>query len=374
MFSGAIARVDGAPEIGETVAIVSNEGEPLGVGAYSPHSQIRVRMWCFDSATIVDAAFFRARLLAAAALREHLRPTTTGLRIVNAEADGLPGVVVDHYADVAVVQLLSGGGEHWREAIVDAVGAALAPAAVYERSDADVRSLEGLPLRAGPLRGEVSAPVVIAEDGLEFAVDVVNGHKTGFYLDQRENRRRIGALCGGRSVLNAFCYTGGFSLSALRGGATRVLSVDSSADALALAGRNLARNGLPAGLAEWREADVFAELRRLRDRGERFDVIVLDPPKFAPTAQHAARAARAYKDINLLALKLLRPTGWLATFSCSGGIDASLFRKIVAGAAVDAGVDVSICARLGAGEDHPVGLAFPEGEYLKGLLLRVRDA
>jgi 23S rRNA (cytosine1962-C5)-methyltransferase len=242
---------------------------------------------------------------------------------------------------------------------------------VYERSDAEVRVLEGLPARVGVAHGRLPAHVHAVEAGLRYRIDVVGGQKTGFYLDQRDNRAAIGALATGRRVLNAFCYTGGFSLAALAGGAQHVLSIDSAAEALAIAGENLALNpALDASRASWREADVFTELRALRNQGGSFDLVVLDPPKFAPTASHAARAARAYKDINLLALKLLAPGGVLATFSCSGGVDAGLFRKIVAGAALDAGAHVQVLARLGACADHPVALAFPEGEYLKGLLLR----
>jgi len=242
---------------------------------------------------------------------------------------------------------------------------------VYERSDADVRALEGLPPRTGPLVGELPTEVAIVEDGIAYRVDPVAGQKTGFFLDQRDNRRLAREIAHGRRALNAFCYTGGFTLAALAGGAAAVTSIDSSADALALARENLGRNpALPAAAAAWVEADVFADLRRLRNEGAVFDLVVLDPPKFAPTAAHAQRAARAYKDVNLLALKLLAPGGLLLTFSCSGGISADLFRKIVAGAAVDAGADAQVLRTLGAAADHPVALAFPEGEYLKGLLVR----
>ncbi|HYR01558.1 MAG TPA: class I SAM-dependent rRNA methyltransferase, partial [Casimicrobiaceae bacterium] len=287
------------------------------------------------------------------------------------EADGLPGVVADAYGETVVLQLTSAGGERWRDAIADALAAEAGAACVYERSDADVRALEGLPSRTGLLRGTLPAAALFVEDGLRYRADVVAGQKTGFYLDQRASRATVRSLAAERDVLNVFCYSGGFTLAALAGGARRVVSIDSSDDALALARENLARNpALPADRCEWIEADAFAELRKLRDRAASFDLIVLDPPKFAPTAAHAERAARAYKDVNLLALKLLRPGGLLATFSCSGGIDASLFRKIVAGAALDAGADAAVIGRFGAFADHPVGLAFPEGEYLKGLLIR----
>ena len=241
---------------------------------------------------------------------------------------------------------------------------------MYERSDADVRTLEGLGMRAALVCGALPVPLTLVEGGLRYRIDAAHGQKTGFFLDQRNNRARVRSLSRGRDVLDCFCYSGGFTVSALAGGARSVLAVDSSGEALALARVNVADNGFDAARAEWRDADVFAELRRLRDARATFDVVVLDPPKFAPTAQHADKAARAYKDINLLGLKLLRPSGLLATFSCSGGVSADLFQKIVAGAALDAGVDAAILGRFGASADHPVALAFPEGEYLKGLLLR----
>jgi 23S rRNA (cytosine1962-C5)-methyltransferase len=280
-------------------------------------------------------------------------------------------VVADRYGATVVLQLLSARAEAWRDALADALfGLGSGVRCVVERSDADVRALEGLPLRTGVLRGELDAAVLLREAGLVYEVDVLHGQKTGFYLDQRDNRRIVGDRARGAQVLNAFCYTGGFSLAALAGGAASVLSLDSSADALRRAQANLARNPSLAGEAHWREADVFAELRTLREAGRTFDLIVLDPPKFAPTAKHAPNAARAYKDINLHALRLLRRGGLLATFSCSGGVSADLFQKIVAGAALDAKADASIVGRLGASADHPVALAFPEGDYLKGLLLR----
>jgi 23S rRNA (cytosine1962-C5)-methyltransferase len=282
----------------------------------------------------------------------------------------LPGVVVDRYGATVVVQFSSAGADAWRGALADALAALPGVACVYERSDAEVRVLEGLAPRTGVLRGTLPDAVTLVEDGLAYRVDVAGGQKTGFYLDQRDSRASVRRLARG-DALNLFCYTGGFTLALLAGGAATVLSIDSSADALALARDNLALNpALDAARATWREADAFTELRQLRNVGASFDWIVLDPPKFAPTAAHAERAARAYKDVNLLALKMLRPGGLLATFSCSGGIDAALFRKIVAGAALDAHADAAVVGRFGASADHPVALAFPEGEYLKGLLVR----
>jgi 23S rRNA (cytosine1962-C5)-methyltransferase len=274
---------------------------------------------------------------------------------------------------VVVLQLTSAGADKWREAIVAGLVQATGCEAVYERSDSEVRGLEGLEPVTGCAHGSLPAPpLTIVEHGVRMEVDVVGGHKTGFYLDQRDNRRLTRDLAAGRAVLNCFCYTGGFSLQALAGGAASVLSIDSSAPALAAAQRNLALNPeLDAARAEWREADVFQALRALRAEERRFDLIVLDPPKFAPSAAHAERAARAYKDINMFGFRLLNPGGILMTYSCSGGIGPELFHKIVAGAASDVGVEGRILHRLGAAPDHAVGLAVAEGEYLKGLVCQV---
>ena len=371
IFSGAIERVDGEPASGDTVAVRARDGAVVATAAYSPSSQIRARVWAFAPAAI-DAAWFAQRVRAAVDARAGMLDADhTACRLVHGESDGLPGVIADRYGDTVVVQLLSAGADRWRDAIADALVAATHATTVVERSDAEVRQLEGLPPRNEVLRGALAGPVPIREDGIAYRVDVLAGQKTGFYLDQRASRHRVRRLAHGRSVLNAFCYTGGFTLAALAGGARDTVSIDSSADALALARSNLAANReLASRGASWREADVFTELRRLRDEGRSFGLAILDPPKFAPTAAHAARAARAYKDINLLAFKLLEPGGLLATFSCSGGVSADLFQKIVAGAALDAKVDAAIVGRFSASGDHPVALAFPEGDYLKGLLVR----
>ena len=373
IFSGAVARAEGGPESGDTVAVRADSGEFLAWAAYSPASQIRARVWDWEEQARVDDVFLRARLRRAIDARERLLSTeaSDAIRIVHGESDGLPGVIADRYGEVVVLQLLSAGAERWRAEISEGVRELTGCTCVFERSDADVRELEGLPTRSGALHGDLpAAGVQVREHGLSYGVDVAAGHKTGFYLDQRDNRERIGELTQGCEVLNCFCYTGGFTLNALSGGAKSVLSVDSSAAALALARDNLARNDLDATRAEWQEADVFKYLRVLRDQGRSFDLIVLDPPKFAPTAAFAEKAARGYKDINLLALKLLRAGGLLATFSCSGGISAELFQKILAGAALDAGAEASIVGHYAAAADHPVLLSFPEGDYLKGLLVR----
>jgi len=379
LFSGAVAQLDGRARPGDTVDVVSHQGRPLARAAWSPASQIRARVWSFDAAENIDHAFFKRRVAAAVARREALPELAgqQGLRLIHAESDGLPGVIADRYGDTVVVQLTTAGADKWRGAIADALLKVTGCARIYERSDVEVRGLEGLKAVTGWLHGEPSgAELVIEENGVNMAVDFVGGHKTGFYLDQRDNRRRVAELARGRRVLNCFCYSAGFSLQALAGGAREVVSVDSSGPALATARRNLALNPrLDASRAIWREADVFAELRALRAAGERYELVILDPPKFANTAAHAERAARAYKDINLHAMQLLAPGGLLMTYSCSGGVSAELFQKIVAGAALDAGASSGMAARivqrLQGAADHPVDLAFPEGEYLKGLLLQV---
>ncbi len=375
LFSGAVAQLDGRARPGDTVDVVSHEGRPLARAAWSPASQIRARVWSFDAAETIDHAFFKRRIAAAVARRAALPELAgqQGLRLVHAESDGLPGVIADRYGDTVVVQLTTAGADKWRAAIADSLHQATGCARIYERSDVEVRSLEGLEAVTGWIRGAAAdEELVIAENGVRMTVDYVGGHKTGFYLDQRDNRRRLAELARDRRVLNCFCYTAGFSLQALAGGAREVLSIDSSGPALATAQRNLALNPqLDAARAVWREADVFAELRSLRAGGDSYDLIVLDPPKFAHTAAHAERAGRAYKDINLTAMRLLAPGGLLMTYSCSGGVTAELFQKIVAGAALDAGRTARIVQRLQGAADHPVDLAFPEGEYLKGLLLQL---
>jgi 23S rRNA (cytosine1962-C5)-methyltransferase len=374
IFSGAVDRLEGRARPGDTVDVVSAEGRPLARAAWSPASQIRARVWSFDAEETIDHAFFKRRVAAAVARRTALPELAgqQGLRLIHAESDGLPGIIADRYGDTVVVQLSTVGAEKWRAAIADSLLRATGCARIYERSDLDLRSLEGLEPVTGWLHGVAdNADLVIEENGVRLGVDILGGHKTGFYLDQRDNRRRVAEIARDRRVLNCFCYTGGFSLQALAGGAREVVSVDSSGPALEAARRNLALNPrLDAGRAIWLEADVFGELRNLRAAGERYDLIILDPPKFANTAAHAERAARAYKDINLLGLQLLAPGGLLMTYSCSGGIGAELFRKIVAGAALDAGRTTRIVQHLHGAADHPVDLAFPEGEYLKGLLLQ----
>jgi 23S rRNA (cytosine1962-C5)-methyltransferase len=372
LFSGAVEKLLGKPGAGDTVDLRDASGKALGRAAYSPKSQIRARVWTFDPNEEVDTAFFRRRIERALALREALpaRRHTNALRLVHGESDGLPGLIVDRYADVLVAQFLAAGVERWRDPILDTLSELTAAEAIFERSDAEVRKLEALPARVGFARGNRNASrCPIVEYGLNFRVDVEQGQKTGFFLDQRENRQRVRELAAGREVLDGFCYTGGFSIAALAGGARGITAIESSAPALEVARENLAANPFDASKVRFVQGDVFAQLRTLRDRAAQFQMVVLDPPKFAPSAAQVKNAARAYKDINLLAFKLLAPGGLLATFSCSGGVSAELFQSIVAGAALDAGADAKIIERFGAAADHPVALEFPEGEYLKGLLV-----
>ena len=372
VFSGAVETVVGSPDTGATVQLRADDGRFLGWAAYSPASQIRARVWSFAEKELPGPELFQSRIETALARRRAEIPAgiTDAMRLVHGESDQLPGLIADRYGDALVVQLLSAGTEKWRDALVGILRDRSGCARVYERSDTDARELEGLAASSGLISGAVpDEPLRIREHGIVYQVDVASGQKTGFYLDQRDNRRRIGQLAAGRDVLDCFCYTGGFALSALAGGARSVLSVDASGKALALAKRNLALNPALVGRADWLEADVFEALRKLRREGREFDLIVLDPPKFAPTAKDAARAARGYKDINLSALRLLRPGGLLATFSCSGGVSIELFQKIVAGAAADAGTALLLRERYRSAGDHPVRVEFPEGEYLKGLLL-----
>ena len=370
VFEGSIAS--GKADPGETVRVEAADGHFLAWGAYSPSSSIRVRAWSFDEAERIDDALMQRRVTRAVALRSRVAVASSGVRLVHGEADGLPGLIVDRYGDTLCAQFGAAGVERFKPALADALLAATGCTRLYERSDASVRGLEGLPVQTGWLRGDGATELTITEHDWQLTLDVGHGHKTGFYLDQRDNRaafaqwvRRLGV----QRVLNCYCYTGGFTVAALAGGAQQVVSVDSSAPALQRVAAHVQLNGFEAGRSETVDADVNQYLRQALQAGPRFDAIVLDPPKLAPTAAHAERAARAYKDINRLALMLLAPGGLLFTFSCSGGIGADLFHKIVAGAGLDAGVNGAIVQRLAASADHPTTIEFPEGEYLKGLAI-----
>jgi 23S rRNA (cytosine1962-C5)-methyltransferase len=377
IFPTAIDHVDGKPEeknkLGVTALVQSASGQFLARAAFSPNSQIRARVWTFNESEPVDHAMIKRRVKRAVAYRAAHVNNTDAIRLIFGEADGFPGLVADWYGGKqgnVVCQFQSAGVEAWKTPIVQALIAETGCPNVYERSDASVREREGMPLITGVLAGaEPPDETPVTENGVRYAVDIKAGHKTGFYIDQRDNRRLVMEHAAGRDMLNCFCYTGGFSLAALKGGAAGVISIDSSGEALAAGQRNMQLNGFDETKAQWWDADVFKALRSLREEGKTFDLIILDPPKFAASPQQVERAARAYKDINLLGLQLLRENGLLFTYSCSGAISADLFQKIIAGAATDAKVDARIQRRLSAGIDHPMTTNFPEGEYLKGLML-----
>ena len=373
IFESAIAK--GGGDSGETVRVESHEGQFLGWAAFSPSSKIRARVWSFDEAQRIDAGFFQARIAQAVQARSRFAIQSDGMRLVHGESDGLPGLIVDRYGSTLVAQFTSAGVERWKDVIADALLVETGLSALYERSDASSRTLEGLTEQTGWLRGTGETELVLQEHDWKLHLNIATGHKTGFYLDQRDSRAKFASYTKRlqfQRVLNCFCYTGGFSVAALSGGAGHVTSIDSSALALQTGAANVALNGIDATRATWMDADVNASLRQFGTEGRTFDAIILDPPKFAPTVAHAERAARAYKDINRLAFKLLEPGGVLFTYSCSGGISADLFHKIVAGAGADAGVDGFITERMGGAPDHPMTLAFPEGEYLKGLVVMRR--
>lgn len=374
IFDSAVHK--GGADPGETVRVEGHDGRFLAWAAFSPESKMRARAWSFEEGERIDAAFFHRRIQAAFSLRERLKVASDGVRLVHGESDGLPGFVVDRYGNTLVAQFLSAGAERWKKVLADALLDVTGLQRLYERSDANARGLEGLPEVTGWLRGDGPTELFIAEHGWRLGLDIATGHKTGFYLDQRDSRARFaewGKRLGVQRVLNCYCYTGGFTVAGLAGGAAHVTSIDSSGPALERARANVALNGFDPSTCEFLDADVNAMLRRFGEAGRTFDAIVLDPPKLAPTVAHAERAARAYKDINRLALKLLAPGGVLFTYSCSGGISADLFHKIVASAGTDSGVDGYIVERLGAAPDHPMTLAFPEGEYLKGLVVLRKD-
>jgi len=374
IFSGAIEKVDGNPANGETVQIFTSNKTPIGFGSFSPSSQIRVRVWSFNPEEIIVDEFFRKKILLAHSLREKIIDTskTNAYRIINAESDGLPGLVVDRYSNYLVCQFFTSGVEAYKEIIIEILNDIFKPTGIYERSDVEVRIKEDLQPNQGLLKGTIPGDLIeVRENGLKFLVDIKSGHKTGFYLDQRDNRELFSEFSKGKNVLNCFSYSGGFSIYALASGAHKVTQIDSSLSALELANRNIELNGLSISLAENINDDVFKVLRKFRDERKSFDLIVLDPPKFAESASQVENAAKGYKDINLLAIKLLNPGGTLFTFSCSGHISLELFQKIVAGAALDSGREVKIIKQLTQSSDHPVALNFPEGLYLKGLICSV---
>lgn len=381
VYDTAVQKLSGKPANGETVCVRSVDKRFLAWAAYSEASTLRARCWSFDENEMINRDWIAAKIEKALAARAHLFERTSAVRVIFGEADQLPGLVVDRYGDWFVTQFQAAGVEAWREDIADILMQQPGIKGIFDRSDAATRHREGLTERVETLRGqEPPQEIEVIEDGVRYGVDVRKGHKTGFYIDQRESRLLAQRLAAefkrrhgrGMRALNCFCYTGGFSLALLAGGAAEVVSVDSSEEALAMAARNAARNGFNDERAQWVQADVFEYLRRAREAGETFDLVILDPPKFASSHRHIDRAARAYKDINLNGLRLVAPGGDLLTFSCSGAMDVDLFQKVIAGAVIDSKREAWMVARLGAGCDHPLMMTCPEGEYLKGLQLTLR--
>lgn len=374
VFSGAIDQIKEMPRNGETVKVISSDGKFLGWAAYSTKSQISLRIWSFKETEIINSTFFKEKILQSIELRKQIIDisNTNAYRLINAESDSLPGMIVDKYNDFIVCQFLSAGAEFWKQEIVNELSALLNPSGIYERSDVEVREKEGLDPVSGILFGEAPPDFVeIIENGIKFFVDIKNGHKTGFYIDQRDNRKLIENYSSGKEILNCFSYTGGFSAYAIKGGAVKITNVDSSLDALSLAEKNLLLNSIDSSKYENVVDDVFKYLRKLRDANKHFDIIILDPPKFAESASQVEKAGRGYKDINLLAIKLLNTNGLLVTFSCSGHITTDLFTKIISDAALDSGKTVHIIKHLTQSSDHTMLTSFPESLYLKGLICKV---
>ncbi|KNC08969.1 23S rRNA methyltransferase [Klebsiella sp. RIT-PI-d] len=374
IFSGAVSRMEGKASQGETIDIVDHQGKWLARGAYSPDSQIRARVWTFDPQESVDIDFFIRRLQRAQTWRDWLakRDGLNAWRLIAGESDGLPGVTIDRFGDFLVLQLLSAGAEYQRAPLISALQTLWPECAIYDRSDVAVRKKEGLELTQGPVTGEQPPALLpIQEHGMQLLVDIKAGHKTGYYLDQRDSRLATRRYVEDARVLNCFSYTGGFAVSALMGGCRQVISVDTSQEALDVAKQNVELNQLDLSKAEFVRDDVFKLLRKYRDNGEKFDVIVMDPPKFVENKSQLQGACRGYKDINMLAIQLLNPGGVLLTFSCSGLMTTDLFQKIVADAAIDAGRDIQFIEQFRQAADHPVIATYPEGLYLKGFACRI---
>lgn len=374
VFSGAVQRVEGKALSGETIDILDSQGKWLARGAYSPESQIRARVWTFQQDEDINIDFFIRRLQQAQSWRDWVaqRDGLDGYRLIAGESDGLPGITIDRFQNFLVLQLLSAGAEYQRPALLSALQHCYPECSIYDRSDVAVRKKEGLPLAQGPVLGDLPPELLpITEHGMKLLVDIQQGHKTGFYLDQRDSRLAARNYSAGRRVLNCFSYTGAFAVSALMGGCAQVISVDTSQAALDIAKQNVELNKLDLNKAEFVRDDVFQLLRNYRTQGEKFDLIIMDPPKFVENKNQLASACRGYKDINMLALQLLNPGGILLSFSCSGLMPTDLFQKILADAAVDAGRDVQFIEQFRQAADHPVIATYPEGLYLKGFACRV---
>lgn len=375
VFSKAIMEVKNAPENGADIEVFDSDGNYLATASYSPNSQIRARVWTFDRSQKIDADFFEKRIRVAFEGRQLMLKETgmSACRLLDAESDFVPGLIIDRYNNFLVLEVLSAGAEYHLKDIVEALRRVFPEDNIYERSDVEVRKKEGLELRKGVIHGEEPpTEITITENGgMQILIDIVNGHKTGYYLDQRDNRAALTKYCNGKTVLNCFSYTGGFSLYALKGRAKAVSNVDVSERALATAKRNIALNHLDPGRVKFIKEDVFAFLRKEKQAGHKYDVIVLDPPKFAESQSQLAKACRGYKDINMIAASILNEGGYLMTYSCSGHMTPDLFQKVVADAILDAGREGQIVEYLQQASDHPVATPYPEGLYLKGLVVRI---
>lgn len=374
IFSGALDRIKGSPANGEIVAVRAADKEFLAYGYYNAQSRVAIRLIEWNEEAVVDKAWYQQKLKAAIASRKHLLADgeTNTCRLVFSEADFLPGLIVDQYANFLSLQILSAGIENVKEDIIAILREELQPAGIFDKSDATARKHEQLDESQGLLWGDMPPEFIeVKENGVLYHINIAEGQKSGFYCDQRDNRRILADYAAGKSVLDCFSYSGGFSLNALKQGAAEVISVDSSALALETLRNNVALNGLDTARHTAIQSDVNKQLRIYKEEGRKFDIIVLDPPKYAPSRSALDRAARAYKDLNRLGMLLLESGGLLATFSCSGAVDIETFKQIIAWAALDAGKEVQIVKQFSQPEDHPVRISFSEGEYLKGLLLRI---
>lgn len=373
IFSKAIKEVIGDPQLGETVDLLDENNKWLAKAAYSPHSQIRARIWSFDQNQEINFDFFKAKIERALFIRQPMikQAQTTGYRLLCAESDGIPGLTVDVYNTTLVCQILSAGVEANKDIIVEALKAVFPDHVIYERSDVDVRQKEGLKNRRGEIYGTLQSPQIIEENGIKAYVDIENGHKTGFYLDQRDNRKTLEKYVDDKTVLNCFSYTGTFGLTALKGGAKHVTQVDMSQSALDIAAKNIDLNGFDQSKVSLVKHDVFKLIRKYREEGKTFDVIIMDPPKFAESKAQLRGACRGYKDINMIAMQLLNPGGLLLSFSCSGLMEPTLFQKILADAALDANREMVFIEKLSQAQDHIISSVYPEGYYLKGFVSQV---
>jgi 23S rRNA (cytosine1962-C5)-methyltransferase len=374
IFSGALDKVKGSPENGEVVKVLSANKDFLAYGYYNDKSRVAVRLLEWAEDQTINKDWYQQKVRTAIAARKHVlrKGDTNTCRLVFSEADFLPGLIVDQYADFLSLQILSAGMENIKADIIEILKEELNPKGIFDKSDASARTHESLDGEQGLLWGENPPEFLeVKENGILYHINIAGGQKSGFYCDQRDNRLLLADYAEGKRVLDCFSYSGGFSLNSLKLGATHVTSVDSSALALETLQQNIGLNNFAADRSTSIQSDVNKQLRAFKEEGKTFDIVVLDPPKYAPSRSALDRAARAYKDLNRLGMGLLESGGLLATFSCSGAVDIETFKQIIAWAALDAGKEVQIVKQFNQPEDHPVRISFPEGEYLKGLLVRV---